>query len=234
MSVATIDKKDLGRLANNGMAVQSLQGALSKSETLSDTVPMLIKRLDRENGWREFLFSDKPDQVFHWNAAEFRKFIESPRPAGCETPLHILERMLHGTDAYEVFYRLTRGEPGGNNNPYGRAGKPEQEVINCDNVTVDSPDPTQPNKPPATGNSVSYAIRTLSRKRPDLYEKVKAGEMTANAAMVEGGFRETQITIPADPRKAARRLVKHLTREQFSELVDEALKHYVGEAKADK
>jgi hypothetical protein len=41
-----------------------------------------------------------------------------------------------------------------------------------------------------TGNSVSYALQKLRDERPDLHSRVLAGELTANAAMVEAGFRK--------------------------------------------
>jgi hypothetical protein len=62
-----------------------------------------------------------------------------------------------------------------------------------------------PSDKPPTGTSVSYALRRLKKQRPDLYEQVKAQEKTANEAMVEAGFREKQIAVPLDPKKAARR-----------------------------
>jgi hypothetical protein len=34
------------------------------------------------------------------------------RPADCETPLHVLERMLRGTDAWETYLRLARVRAG--------------------------------------------------------------------------------------------------------------------------
>jgi hypothetical protein len=64
------------------------------------------------------------------------------------------------------------------------------EEVKCDDVTLNLT--ATANKPP-TGNSVSYALRRLRKQRPDLYEQVKAGEQTANEAMVEAGFREKQI-----------------------------------------
>jgi len=64
------------------------------------------------------------------------------------------------------------GEPGGSNNPYGRVGKPE-EIINTNNVSIDSPAtiPMMPTPAPPRdrsndaprGNSVSYALRLGSR-----------------------------------------------------------------------
>lgn len=225
MSTTEMTRKDLGRLANNGIAVQSLQNSLSRAESVGTTMPLLINRLARERGWQEFLFPEAPDRVYRWNAAEFRRFIESPRPGGCETPLYVLERMLRGTEAWDTFLELTRGERGA---PEGNRNAAKEEETNCDSITVCHDADPAPTKPPPTGTSVSYALRRLSRERPDLYEAVKSGETTANAAMIEAGFRPPQLTIPLDPRKAARRIARHLTREQFSELVDEALSIYTG------
>jgi hypothetical protein len=47
-----------------------------------------------------------------------------------------------------------------------------------------------------TGTSEQAAIRWLRKDRPDLLEKVVAGEMTAHGAMVEAGF--SACSRPAD------------------------------------
>jgi hypothetical protein len=225
MSATETPRRELGRLANNGMAVQSLQASLSQGGTIGNTVPALIKQMAVDNSWRTFLFASDPATIYRWGAAEFRRFIEAPRAqGGCQTPLYLLERLLRGTDAWGVFLDLTRGEPGGDNNPEGRNQYAREEEVKCDSIILDLPSGSS-EKPP-TGTSVSYARRRLKRERPDLLEKVEAGEMTANAAMLKAGFREPQITIPLDPRKAARRLARHLSKSEFSELVDEALRIY--------
>jgi hypothetical protein len=41
-----------------------------------------------------------------------------------------------------------------------------------------------------SGNSAAAALRRLERYRPDLLDRVLAGEMSAHAAMVEAGFRK--------------------------------------------
>ncbi len=216
-----------GQLRNNGMQVLALQTALSRSETNLGLIPKLVQQMAREEAWREYTLADQ-GEIFHWTPAQFRRFIESPRTAGgCETPIHTLERCCHGTNAWETFLDLVRGQPGsppGGNNPNGVNQHSEPEEVNYDNVIVNQP--ADPPKPPPCGNSVSYTVRRLKRERPDLFERVKAKEMTANAAALEAGFREKQITIPADPRKAARRLVRHFSREEFSALVDEAIGLY--------
>jgi len=79
-----------------------------------------------------------------------------------------------------------------------------------------------------TGNSIGYTVRRLEREAKDdhfaavILARLRAGEITANAAAVLAGHRLRSITIPADPRAAARRLVRHFTREQFGEMVDAA------------
>ena len=131
------------------------------------------------------------------------------------------------------FLDAVRGEQGGANNPYGCEGKPDR--INCDNIIVDSvkvpptipldPDTPRPkpreNSPPPTGTSVSYTMRRLQRQAPELVEKVVAGELSPYAAAVKAGFHGRKITVPPNPQRAARILVKHLTPADVKALIIE-------------
>jgi hypothetical protein len=66
-----------------------------------------------------------------------------------------------------------------------------------------------------TGTSHRAAIRRLAKERPDLLEKVKAGLMTAHAAMCQAGCRRRAITLPDDDvRTAARSIGEHFNLEQ--------------------
>jgi hypothetical protein len=40
------------------------------------------------------------------------------------------------------------------------------------------------------GNSRAYTLTRLQKHHPELYERVKAGEISANAAAIEAGFRK--------------------------------------------
>jgi len=57
------------------------------------------------------------------------------------------------------------------------------------------------------------------RDRPDLAEKVRAGDLSAHAAAIEAGFRSRTITLPVDdvPR-LAEALRRRLTPGQLAEL----------------
>jgi len=49
------------------------------------------------------------------------------------------------------------------------------------------------------GTSVNYAVRRLGKERPDLLDKVKAGELSPYRAMVEAGFTVELVSVPGEP-----------------------------------
>lgn len=59
------------------------------------------------------------------------------------------------------------------------------------------------NTKPRSSDTAAYVIARLNRDRPDLAEKVRVGELSANAAAIEAGFRRRMITVPADRNVAS-------------------------------
>lgn len=228
---------DFGRLANNYMVVQSLQSSLSRADTNINLIPKLVLRIINEGAWEEW-FIPETSELSGWknqetgrvNPADFREFIKSPRPLGCGCSIHVFERMIRDTPAWEAFEGLLVGSPGGPNNP---SGKNQYSEVNSDSVIVDlhpatiplSPDVPRPvmrDRRPATGNAASYAIRRLKKAAPELADRVIKGELSANAAAVQAGFREVKITVPRDsPSRAARILARHMNQDQVKALIRE-------------
>ena len=64
----------------------------------------------------------------------------------------------------------------------------------------------------------TYTLRRLDRDHPELFGRVKAGELSANAAAIEAGFRVKTVTLPLDPERAAKTLRKHLGEDDCREL----------------
>ncbi len=62
--------------------------------------------------------------------------------------------------------------------------KANQHTCKGDNVT-----------PAQKGNSKSYTLSRLERDRPDLFERVCGGELSANAAAIEAGFRKVKTRV---------------------------------------
>jgi hypothetical protein len=52
-------------------------------------------------------------------------------------------------------------------------------------------------------NTKPGILRRLARERPDLLDRVEVGELTANAAAVEAGFRRPMRSIPVDSAESA-------------------------------
>lgn len=213
-----------GRLGNNYMLVQGLQSSLSRSELNSNTVPGLVRRIIKEDAWKEFILPD--DRIIR-NPADFRRFIEGDRPEGCQTPLHVLRRMVADTDVADDVEQLLRGTPGNDASPRDATGRfsipsPCDGMAEPDVIPFDAPAPrvrdyTRESK---QGNSVGYTLRRLEKEAPELLAAVKAGDLSPNAAAVKAGFRDKAITVPSSPRKAARVLLRHFSGEALAELVD--------------
>lgn len=63
------------------------------------------------------------------------------------------------------------------------------------------------------GNASTYALKRLKRDAPELFDRVVAGELSANAAAIEAGFRK-KLT----PFEQVKRLIPKLTADERQEL----------------
>lgn len=68
------------------------------------------------------------------------------------------------------------------------------------------------------GNTRAYTVSRLKREAPALFERVKAGELSANAAAIEAGFRVKTFTVPLDVDRAAATLRRHFTAQELDAL----------------
>src|SRR4051812_5992335 len=103
---------DLGRLANNFMLVQGLRTSLSRTEMNASTIHKQVSRIIAEDAWRGWINPEDGRPHGKGNSADFRQFITSPWPEGCGAEIHVLERMIRGTAAWEPYLDATRGMPG--------------------------------------------------------------------------------------------------------------------------
>jgi hypothetical protein len=76
--------------------------------------------------------------------------------------------------------------------------------------------------PYAIGSTnAKYLTARIARDRPDILERMKAGEFrSVRAAAREAGIVKPTFAIPAEPEGAARIIRKHFTREQTKALRD--------------
>lgn len=91
----------------------------------------------------------------------------------------------------------------------GKGGdvKSANAKINNNNIIIDKP---------KQGTSRAYSIQRLQQSgNTDLAEKVKAKELSANAAMIQAGLKTPTITVRQDEKDFARVLRKLFTDEQI-------------------
>jgi hypothetical protein len=72
------------------------------------------------------------------------------------------------------------------------------------------------------GTSRAYAMRRLKHERVDLLERVRSGELSPHAAMVQAGIRPARFTVVAtsDPEKIADVMRRHLPEAVLSAVAD--------------
>ncbi len=61
------------------------------------------------------------------------------------------------------------------------------------------------------GTSKSYTLSRLERTEPELFRQVVDGDLSANAAAIQAGFRKKMIQVPDDLEKAVVKLLKRFT-----------------------
>lgn len=150
--------------------VGALRGALGDGKHGLGVFPKLLKRVLREGLWKERVIQKTRQHV---EFERFEKFISTPPLEGLGADIGLIRNLIRDdVEALEMFDAAVQGKHGGDH---------KSEAINFDNVQVGAA---------PTGNSKQAAIRRLRKQRPDLLEKVKAGEMSAHAAAREAGFRK--------------------------------------------
>lgn len=193
-----MNRDDIDRLRGlieNQRLVEQLQYCLSNAPRDIDILRSTLAQALARHAWEERLDNRLAREV-RFNA--ILDFITSKPLEGLGSSVETLRRLLAGTpELVDLEQALARGR-GGNNNPEGRnqhaAEEEKGEEVNPSIRSIDQPALPAP-APIHHGTTVQYAIRRLSSQRPDLLERVKAGEMSANAAMIEAGFRKVPTVL---------------------------------------
>jgi hypothetical protein len=162
-------------------------------------VPGLLKRILAEERWRMRVIQQS-GEIVEFNS--FTEFVTTPPLEGLGANMDLIRRICRGdTETVDLLDAAVKGQQ----------GKRTDLVYNIHEVTE---------RP--SGTSLSSALRRLRKERPDLHQRVLSdNEFSANAAMVEAGFRTKTITIPIDPKRAAKSIKKHFSEDQIEDLVGE-------------
>lgn len=133
-----------------------------------------LKRVIREKFWERRIHNGHLIEL-----PNLRALITEPFPRGwSEQPDKIEAIIKSDIESLALFREAMVDGPGGDR-------QSESKSIS-DNVT---------NALVVRGNSKSYTVSRLKRDRPDLFERVVAGELSANRAAIEAGFRKVPTTL---------------------------------------
>lgn len=156
-----------------------------------------VMALIDSGAWKRFV-NPKGEEVKHEHFAEF---VISPPLRGLDTTVEnlraICSRDTHAADALDRVLADTAPR------------NQHTSVLPVDNRNGQRP----------TGTTRDRSLRHLREHSPDLHRRVLNGELSAHAAMVQGGFRPRTTTVRLDDmQRAAATLARKLTEEQRDEL----------------
>lgn len=167
--------------------VTELQRAMvGGDEHLFAQLPLMISEAIKDRVWERV--QDRKGQPF----TTFESFVEHPLWQGLESSVDdLLAFCRKSPDTQAMIREAVSGQP-----THADAGaKGGRGNKASDNVTG------------FRGNRSTYTLRRLKRDAPELAERVVKGELSANAAAIEAGFRERQVQLAKDPQRAAQTII---------------------------
>lgn len=185
-------------LIANDFAIEDLRSSLREGESGLKYLPMTLKRVLREESWRERIVQDTGEIV---GFDSFAEFVTADPLAGLGSDIEQIKKLLeHDTEALLAYTDATIGKHGG-----PRRGESAQ--TKSSNTTLD--------------RGKAYALRKLRKaKKFDLLSRVDAGELSPHAAMVQAGFRPKTATVRLDdPERLAQALARKLDPDDLRALV---------------
>lgn len=241
----------VGLLLNANMQVDTLQKMVLAAPRDIGVLKSALRFVLAEKSWQDRLDPHRAVRI-RYGPHEFERFITTARPDGLGTTKEELRRILgENNEDRQAFEEALAYGPGGAMNPTGRNQHRKEEVITPNRSNDQPAEPTTQEPAPRTprrsktGTTVEYAARALARLVEDQREEaedpaektpaeillgqVKAGELSYNAAMILAGLRDKTISVPVQPEKAARMLLRHFQGDDLTRLVGLLLEATGGE-----
>jgi len=187
--------------------LQDAQECLSRGEGAYGALPSVVKSMIRDEVWKHL--ADKNGKCF----ADFPSFVEYNLWWGLETSYdRLIDFCRDDAECRQMLLEQMPavskpGAPEGNSNAAKENNKP-------DNIRVDSN---------SYGTSATHTLKRLKRDNPELAERVVNGELSANAAAIEAGFRKPTITLQSSNPVRAAETIHAKFGPEFAQALKEAL-----------
>lgn len=190
----------MSSLAHNFNCVRYLADSLITGGKALANVPDAVKAVLKDKAWKNY----RTDSGREFHHDSFQAFVTTPPLGGlgCKD-VGQLERLC----ADDPEARLAIQEA-----LKGKAGRPSKdEDKSHDNVM---------RLKPGQGNSQGYTLDRLKRDHRELFDRVVAGELSANAAAIEAGFRKRMVQVEPTVDGFTKAIHKHLDGDSVDALVE--------------
>lgn len=186
---------DIDVTVYRGQLTHDLGNALHAGAHGLDVIPRLLRLALEQEAWKERVVIETGEVIQGFTT--FEEYVRATPPAGLGADMGLIKRII-GNDATSrdlLDKALQRVD-----------GRPTETFNNVQSL-----------QSAPQGNSADAGLRRLRKDRPDLHERVLAGELTTHAAMKIAGFRRETITLPITDTmyEAARIVVKRLDALQY-------------------
>ena len=199
-------------LKRNGHLVDGLRTMLSRTEGL-DLVAVALRTVIETDAWRERV-EERTGDTFGF--VTFPEFVTARPLDGLGMTVPEIEAILKVYEEHDTL-RLLREACKGN---HGGDRRSEQAPIKRINGALDPK--RGPNRRDAT-------LARLHRDSPGLYDRVVAGELSANRAAIQAGFRKPTASIPVDtPEAAVTALLRRFDRDALLAVLRAQLEEFFG------
>jgi len=155
-----------------GVLVEALWSAVSRGGKSLEQIPGMIKRLLETEAWKKRTI--RTGKIVEHTS--FYSFLTTPPLDGCGYDPVKIRKLISDDPETLVLWREAMT---------GKKGKRVKD--NSDNVTIINH--------AERGNTRSYTVSRLKKQRPDLFNHVKDGKISANAAAILAGFRKTRTPL---------------------------------------
>jgi hypothetical protein len=187
----------MSRLLENDNVISLLMEGLNTGEGTLEQFPKLLKRVLREDMWRERQMQANGRLA---RFERFEEFVATPPREGLGASVGVLKNLCRDdVEALDLIDQATKH----------RDGNPRRTFDNIQGSVA------------PTGTARPQALRKLRADRPDLHARVLKGELSPHAAMLEAGFRRPTFTAPADNiddlATVLRRRLDHDQRRELAE-----------------
>lgn len=160
-----------------GQLVSTTIQCFQRADGSLKNFPGLLKKIISEKAWERRVHNGRVIEL-----SSLRELIESkPVDGWGQDPAKIEAVIRDDVEALAMWREEMTEEPGGDR-------QSKEHKSNSDNITnaFTSDD---------RGTSRSYTVARLKQQAPELFEKVVSGELSANAAAIQAGFRKVKTPL---------------------------------------